>query len=212
MKAVLISIKPKWVAKILNGEKTIEIRKNKGLYKAIQTLISMYGYVDFYGYCTKDKETIAINPYGGYAIIPNKYENEYFNGKVAFKFRCYKVEEIFVGEENNDYFYKAKHLTNKELRNKSCLSNKELLDYLNLEDGTAIHISNLEIFDRPKELSEFYKVGYLEERYAVESHLADIEGRNGGVNESYADKLYEELDKEYQLTKAPRNFCYVEVE
>ena len=27
MKAIMISIKPKWVAKILNGEKTIEIRK-----------------------------------------------------------------------------------------------------------------------------------------------------------------------------------------
>ena len=28
MKHIMISIKPKWVAKILNGEKTIEIRKS----------------------------------------------------------------------------------------------------------------------------------------------------------------------------------------
>ena len=28
MKAILISIKPKWVAKILNGEKDIEVRKS----------------------------------------------------------------------------------------------------------------------------------------------------------------------------------------
>lgn len=27
MKKILISIKPKWTAKILNGEKTLEIRK-----------------------------------------------------------------------------------------------------------------------------------------------------------------------------------------
>lgn len=27
--AILISIKPKWVAKILNGDKTIEYKKNK---------------------------------------------------------------------------------------------------------------------------------------------------------------------------------------
>ena len=29
MKAVLISIQPKWVEKIASGEKTIEVRKNK---------------------------------------------------------------------------------------------------------------------------------------------------------------------------------------
>ena len=29
MKSVLISIKPKWVEKILGGEKTIEVRKTK---------------------------------------------------------------------------------------------------------------------------------------------------------------------------------------
>ena len=36
MKAIMISIKPKWCAKIMNGEKTIEVRKNKALANAIQ--------------------------------------------------------------------------------------------------------------------------------------------------------------------------------
>ena len=46
MKAILMSIKPKYVAKILNGEKTIEIRK-----KFPKDYV---GWV--YIYCTKDKK------------------------------------------------------------------------------------------------------------------------------------------------------------
>ena len=46
MKAIMISIKPKWCAKIMNGEKTIEVRKNKALANAIQKLIDENGYAD----------------------------------------------------------------------------------------------------------------------------------------------------------------------
>ena len=38
IKAIMISIKPKWCAKIMNGEKTIEVRKSKVLANAIQKL------------------------------------------------------------------------------------------------------------------------------------------------------------------------------
>ena len=47
-KAILISIKPKYVAKILNGEKTIEIRKT--MPKDLP--------IDVYIYCPKDKEKL----------------------------------------------------------------------------------------------------------------------------------------------------------
>ena len=43
MKAIMISIKPKWCAKIMNGEKTIEVMKNKALANAIQKLIDQNG-------------------------------------------------------------------------------------------------------------------------------------------------------------------------
>ena len=44
MKAVLISIQPKWVEKIANGEKTIEVRKTR---PNLQTPFKCYIY------CTK---------------------------------------------------------------------------------------------------------------------------------------------------------------
>ena len=49
MKAILMSIRPQWVAKILNKEKTLEIRKHFPK--------DYVGWV--YVYCTKGKPNIA---------------------------------------------------------------------------------------------------------------------------------------------------------
>ena len=177
----MISIKPKWCAKIMNGEKTIEVRKNKALASAIQKLINENGYADIYVYCTKDKETIAISPYGAYAIIPNKYKNEYFNGKVLFKFRCYNVEEWDICcEDLEDMLFFAR------------LSIEEFDDYSKGQVAYAINIDDLEIFNRPKELSEFY----------AREPKGDLP----------LGKWKHGLLAMKELTKAPQNFCYVEVE
>lgn len=49
MKSILISIQPQWVEKILNGEKTIEIRKTKPNIKHIKLPCKVYIY------CSKGK-------------------------------------------------------------------------------------------------------------------------------------------------------------
>ena len=47
MKSIMISIQPKWVKKIVNGEKTIEVRKNKpNLARPFKCYI----------YCTQNKK------------------------------------------------------------------------------------------------------------------------------------------------------------
>lgn len=188
MKAIMISIKPKWCAKIMNSNKTIEVRKSKALASAIQKLINENGYVDIYVYCSKGKPYIAHATHlitGKYACIYDddvSYEEHNLNGKVAFKFRCYKVEEI--------------RFDDKEVQRKACLTEDELFDYLfvnepyheDMKNGYAIHISDLEIFDRPKELNEFY--------YSKEPK-----------KELNIPKGWKQI-----ITKAPQNFCYVEVE
>lgn len=189
-KEIMISIKPKWCAKIMNGEKTIEVRKNKALANAIQKLIDENGFADIYVYCSKD----------GYLHLEDKNKGEWSysrdkkytyvrTGKVAFKFRCCKVEEF--------PYISAKY--DKLIG--SCLSEKELLDYstIKFENGIrfvktiyAIHISDLEIFDRPRELSEFkYNKKFVSYDYTYTKKYIDWELR--------------------PLTKAPQNFCYVEV-
>lgn len=184
MKAILISDHAKWCALMMNGEKTIEVRKNKALATAIQKLIDEYGYADIYVYCSKSN-------YLGY--ISNKYA-----GKVIFKFRCYKVEEIV---RYDGYFYTPTYEENEICQN-ACLSWEEIHRYLAYkETGYAIHISDLEIFDKPKELSEFYKVGAWKV-FEEQLNTSWIGSSNQEIMQSLGQTL----------TKAPQNFYYVEVE
>ena len=199
MKAILISIKPKWCALMMNGDKTIEVRK-ENVGKAFQKLIDEYGFADVYVYCTKGKEKLYgcgltdVDGEGGNIYFADKKEdlmeiNEtgFLNGKVLFKFRCYKVEEIKL---NLAMRFFTKTLNEKELGDKTCLLGVEIFNYLKNKTGYAIHISELEIFDKPKELSEFE---------TTKQQLVDI-----GQEQPILQNI--------KLTKAPESFCYIEVE
>lgn len=196
MKAIMISIKPKWVAKILNGEKTIVVRKGTALYKAIQKLIDEYGYADIYVYCTKEEELFySIDNQKWYSAKNRKNFKRLSNGVVKFKFRCYKVEEI--------------RFDDKEIQMKSCLTEDELFDYLfvnepyneDMKKGYAIHISNLEIFDEPKELNEF---NALQRAKATDcGYLKQCKNCGKRFNRCHLLK---------PLTKTPKSFIYIESE
>ena len=87
-----------------------------------------------------------------------------------------------------------------------CLTTNELNDYLGNKNGCAIHISNLVIFDKSKELSEFHKVGYLDKikPIKVRPNLKD-------AYKSFEPIYNKVIEKDYKLTKAPQSWCYVEV-
>lgn len=142
MKAILMSIRPRHNENILNGIKTLEIRK--------KFPIDYVGWV--YIYCTKDQKE-ELWWYDGtedFRLYKKGIANEkdigwhLQNGKVIARFWCDKVEEI--NPSNLDNFAKD-----------SCLTTQELENYLwsNICCGYAIHITKLEIFDEPKEISEF---------------------------------------------------------
>ncbi len=213
MKSILISIKPKWCAKIMNGNKTIEVRKNKALANAIQKLIDENGYADIYVYCSKLQNgklnTLCKMKNGKYKIISNandvlkqidEIEKAKFTGKVVFKFRCYKVEEITVKKWNI--------CVENTLLKKSCLHESELFHYIGdfrKEPFYAIHISDLEIFDKPKELSEFRHSVWVSNEYIFPNPMCDM---CKFPNCKKCERHYWLVP----LTKAPQNFCYVEVE
>lgn len=142
MKSIIISIKPEWVAKILNGEKTIEIRK---------TAPKCDLPIELYIYCTKSKDFLLDRDQNFFVWDKHEhhylyeYEEEpkkhYFQGKIVAKFTLREVE-IF-----DDF--------DEELCNRACLDRGQILDYLGTKLGYAWHISDLEIFDEPKELDEF---------------------------------------------------------
>lgn len=155
MKAIMISIQPQWVEKILNKEKTIEIRKTKP---------SCDLPVKVYIYCTKAKQ-----PYQGKDCVrydhltkPNPYRikkeyvlganyDECLNGKVVAEFTLNKIEDFSKWEY--DYGSLVRHL-NLFAGTKG--DYPFLNNYLKWQKkGYAWHIDNLEIYDKPKELSNF---------------------------------------------------------
>lgn len=194
-KAILMSIQPKWLVKILNGEKTIEIRK---------TMPKCDLPIDVYLYCTKEKTMLCDFgdnefPYknGGYELSSDlvnikNHDAEILNGKVVAKFTLNKVDEILNMVIGYAMYNKSQEHLDKVMK-KSCLTNNQLEKYLNKKDGYAYHIDNLVIFDKPMELSDFYKSRFEPNK----------------ITDAY-EKTFHDLSK-YRVTKAPQSWQYVYV-
>ena len=186
-KAILISIKPKYVADILNGKKTIEIRK---------TMPKCDLPIDVYIYCTKDNhQLVKPKDYDKHLLFTkgavNYLQEQSLNGKVVAKFTLNKVEMIVY----KYLIYSTRTLDETYLLNKSNLSYNELDDYLR-GFGYAWHIDNLIIFDKPKELSGFVIARPTKPLYS----LTDINKKEPIRFKSIKP-----------LTKSPQSWCYVEV-
>jgi predicted transcriptional regulator len=144
MKSVLISIQPKWVNKIASGKKTIEVRKTR---PKIETPFKCYIY------CTNNRnqafyfEKKACN--GLMAITGSG------KGKVIGEFVCDKITDISVVVKNCNEDYN--HVYHNDECKSSCLTWKELQEYGKGKPLYGWHISDLKIYDKPKELSEFRK-------------------------------------------------------
>lgn len=147
-KAVLISIRPKWCEKIVNGKKTIEVRKTR---PKLQTPFKCYIY------CTRDKHLAFMQNQTGTNLIACMDVDAAIpvggsigNGKVIGEFICDRIDRLAPADEpygiydiGDDYVLQT------------CLENGALWDY---GHGTPLygwHISDLRIYDTPKELSEF---------------------------------------------------------
>ena len=181
-KAILISIRPEWVAKILNGKKTIEIRKTAPKCELP---------IDVYIYCTK-----------GFSRGPLGYFKEgklvVLQGKVVAKFALKKVEPILKVEgpcrRNTPLDYRTPLFFPDVLYNKSKLDPYQIDDYMAGGKAYAWHIFDLQTFDKPKELSDFFS---LPETYHHD-------------HESMVD--YYERKEARRLKRAPNSWQYVEVE
>ena len=123
MKAVMISIQPKWIEKIANGEKTIEVRKTR---PKEETPFKCYIY------CTKAPK--------GWVRFDR---NVQLDTKVIGEFICDTIitDHTFG---HDPLFYAMSGMTAVEIA-----------VYCTERNMYGWHISNLKIYDKPKELSEF---------------------------------------------------------
>lgn len=80
-KAVMLSIRPKWCEKIINGEKTIEVRKTR---PKLQTPYKCYIY------CTKPKRE-----YEDFIRTDYPKPQFYGGGKVIGEFTCDRIVDAW---------------------------------------------------------------------------------------------------------------------
>lgn len=151
-KAVMLSVRPKWCEKIANGEKTIEVRKTR---PKLDTPFKCYIY------CTQSG--VALGAWGQH-------------GKVIGEFTCDRIFPINVFDNGGIQNWFFEHME------RSCLTYEELADYIgNGRTGYGWHISDLCIYDAPRELSEL--TGLRDTRFGAAP---------------------------YDIKRAPQSWCYVE--
>ena len=141
MKAIMISIKPEFVQKILNGNKTIEILKTKPSCE-----IPCKVYI----YCTKgksDKDSLVVS-HSLPAIMPYRA-----NERVVAEFTLNKVD--ILERDLNDWLPKNRYDISNELLKDINLNQEQLWNCGQGKTLYAWYIDNLKIYDKPKELSDF---------------------------------------------------------
>lgn len=129
-KAVMLSIRPRWVQKIANGEKTIEVRKTR---PKLDTPFKCYIY------CTQSG--VALGAWGKH-------------GKVIGEFTCDRIDEY-----DDDTIFSFRHEDyarwNDFGLDRACMHPE---DFQNYADGKSLYgwyIVDLRIYDQPQKLTEF---------------------------------------------------------
>jgi len=177
-KAVLISIRPKWCEKIASGEKTIEVRKTSPKLKTP---------FKCYIYCT-----LPRYPHEDFIRTDYPKPQFYGGGKVIGEFVCRgfipfcKARPCFVMEAP------------EEIERMACLTRKEIWKYAPEGDPIGWRISDLVIYDTPRELGEFRRA--CPNSWYCESCAMYWENNGTCGNESL------------QIKRAPQSWCYVEGE
>ena len=154
MKSVLIAIRPQWVEKIANGEKTIEVRKTAP--KEVPFKCYIYESRNGGHRCKHCNEKDSC-----YSYAPKNVGCYNGSGKVIGWFICDKVDKIMTLQHTYYNFLGVPLATTTEYciwnddLPQMCLTKKEIEDYGKGKTIYGWHISDLKIYDTPKELSEF---------------------------------------------------------
>lgn len=168
MKSILISIKPKWCEKIASGEKTIEVRKTapKVPFKAYIYATRPKNFYKCGAVSTSDELLWLANGKvemgDGFKFWADGDEYQCLNGKVIGEFVCDKVDEYKFHEGLTEFnsmglpsrIYGSYLIFTDDYKS-MCLSYDEVKNYGKGKPLYGWHISDLKIYDKPKELSEF---------------------------------------------------------
>lgn len=190
MKAVLVSIRPKWCQKIISGEKTIEVRKTRP---------KLNPPFKCYIYCTAGRPDLNI------PISQDRLMRDYLETGSMKSMNCPLGNGKVIGEFTCDRIYELAPLNHApdDAEQQACLTQEEIARYLK-GIGYGWHISDLKIYDTPKDLNEFWLPPEL---------YCEKERCGGCPYDQVADVNGEySFDCEWKrpLTRPPQSWCYVE--
>lgn len=142
-KAVLISIRPEWVEKILTGEKKLEVRKTR---PKLEVPFKVYIY------CTSGTGKNTFN-------VPVSHEQLARHFAETGSMECLNCpigNGKVIGEFICDTFVIDKTFGHDALFNgTACMTEVECAAYSNCSPIYGWHISDLKIYEKPKKLSNF---------------------------------------------------------
>lgn len=199
MKSVLISIQPKWCELIASGTKTVEIRKTR---PKMETPFKVYIYQ------TKESgRQFTVHRFN--SIMRGETQHSGM-GKVIGEFVCDEIkpfESEFVDDDCYEFIASLDYdeygdatgfiewtndsdfsYASTDFYKKCCVKYEELKNYMGqgINEFYGWHISNLIIYEKPKELNEFRS-------YNVRTYRED-----GYIHPTH------------EIERPPQSWCYVE--
>ena len=201
MKSILISIRPEWCSLIVQGKKTLEVRKTR---PKIETPFRCYIY------CTNKKPFLVwgevfrwnwdteFTRLYGYSRKKAEEIWDVFNGRIMGEFIC---DDIRYADAFN---FIVKEDGEKALEG-SCIDKADLFEYLGWENGRPRaectpfyrwHISNLIIYDQPRKIGEFRRICHND----LYCESCAMHYTHNGNCDNYS----------LQVRRPPQSWCYVE--
>lgn len=153
MTEIMLSIRPKWCELIASGRKTIEVRKTK---PKTETPFKCYIY------CTRTKRSEKLYSNGTVIVkdtrklldpsvrYPGSKVFQRWNGKVIGEFVCDRI--VNVDCDSVAPFDKD---SGSYIDKQICIDREQFLEYTRFRCCFGWHISDLIIYDKPKDLSVF---------------------------------------------------------
>lgn len=174
MKSILISIQPKWCEMIFSGKKTIEVRK------------------------TAPKETpFKVYVYETQGATETPWVDE--DGHLIWKGRGQVVGEYVC---NKAIVLPCETTQPHWLKEKTCLSDDEYMDYLGHKDGKGLYITKTKLYDKPRELCEF--------TVPCKHNKSKPDESCKGCPYIFKGMTSGKLTCDRALKRAPQNWMYVE--
>ena len=232
MKAVMKSVSPRICEKVASGDCTILVSKTAPkqvpfkcyIYCTKSTRAHVFhlyindgiGRQNFgiTGHWRSGKKVVGVNPH----LPAYRYNSYLAEGKVIGEFICDKVDEYTFSH------YEAEYRVTHVEQNAMCLNQPELIHYGKGKPLYGWLISDLKIYDKPKELGEFanalsnrdIRCKHIEKRQTVNGRQymkctlqnCICEFRRLGWQTDCIG--YEMLKERKPITRAPQSWQYVE--